>query len=167
MSESFVFKPISKPGIPRALEKAERYRLLNDPEGAESICMDILAVEPDNQEALVVLILAITDQFVRQSASQPIERARECLARLADPYERSYYEGLIHERRARAYLARGPSRVFAYDGFRDAMDAYEKASAIRPESNDDAILRWNACVRAIQLSHLRPSPDYEGEQPLE
>jgi hypothetical protein len=167
MSESFAFKPISKAGIPRALEKAERYRLLNDPEGAESICLDILAVEPDNQEALVVLILAITDQFVRQSATQPTERARDCLVRLADQYDRAYYEGLIHERRARAYLTRGPSRVFAYEGFRDAMDAYEKASAIRPQGNDDAILRWNACVRAIQLSNLRPSPDYEEEQPLE
>jgi hypothetical protein len=167
MAESFAFKPISKPGIPRALEKAERYRLLNDPEGAESICLDILAVEPNHQEALVVLILTLTDQFGRQSATQPTERARECLVRLTDPYERTYYEGLIHERRARAYLTRGPARVFAYDGFRDAMDAYEKASAIRPQGNDDAILRWNACVRTIQLSNLRPSPDYGGEQPLE
>ena len=30
-----------------------RYRLLNDPEQAESICLDILEVEPGNQEALV------------------------------------------------------------------------------------------------------------------
>jgi hypothetical protein len=167
MSETFALKSISKLGIPRAVEKAERYRLLNDPEGAESICLDILAVEPDNQAALVVLILAITDQFVGQSATQPIQRANECLVRLANEYERTYYEGLIHERRARAYLARGPSRVFAYNGFRDAMDAYEKASAIRPQGNDDAILRWNACVRAIQLAHLRPSPEYGEEQPLE
>ena len=167
MMEPFAFKPISKAGIPRALEKAERYRLLNDPEGAESICLDILAVEPDHQGALVVLILALTDQFGPQSATQPTERARKCLARLTDQYERTYYEGLIHERGARAYLARGPSRVFAYDGFRDAMDAYEKASAIRPRGNDDAILRWNACVRAIELSHLRPSLDDEEEQPLE
>jgi hypothetical protein len=167
MPESFAFKPISKPGIPRALEKAERYRLLNDPEGAESICLDVLAVEPDHQEALVVLILALTDQFAREGATQPHHRARECLARLTDQYQRTYYEGLIHERQARAYLARGPSRVFAYDGFRDAMDAYEKASAIRPPGNDDSVLRWNACVRTIQLSNLRPSPDYGGEQPLE
>src|SRR5438132_989593 len=89
MTESFALKPISKPGIPRALEKAERYRLLNDPEGAESICLDILALEPDHQQALVVLILALTDQVVRQAATQPIERARECLDRLTDEYERS------------------------------------------------------------------------------
>jgi tetratricopeptide (TPR) repeat protein len=167
MTESFVLKPISRPGIPRALEKAERYRLLNDPEGAESICLDILAVEPDRQEALVVLILALTDQLARQSATQLLERAREHLARLTNPYEKAYYEGLIHERRARGYLARGPSRVFAYDGLRDAMEAYEKASVIRPEGNDDAILRWNACVRTIQLSNLRPAPDNGMEQPLE
>jgi hypothetical protein len=167
MPESFAFKPISRPAIPRALEKAERYRLLNDPEGAESICLDILAVEPDHQAALVVLILTLTDQFARQSATHPLERARECLPRLTDQYERTYYEGLVHERRARAYLARGPARVFAYDGLRDAMDAYEKASAIRPPGNDDSVLRWNACVRTIQLSNLRPSPDYGEELPLE
>jgi len=167
MTESFALKPISKPGIPRALEKAERYRLLNDPEGAESICLDILALEPDHQQALVVLILALTDQVVRQAATQPIERARECLARLTDEYERIYYEGLIDERRARGYLVRGHSRIFAYDGFRDAMEAYEKAGAIRPAGNDDALLRWNACVRTIQLSNLRPSADNGGEPPLE
>jgi hypothetical protein len=165
--DSFTFKPISKPGIPRALEKAERYRLLNDPEGAESICLDILEVEPDHQGALIALILALTDQFARRSATQPIERARSCLARLTDPYERAYYAGLIDERRARAYLTRGPSAVFAYDCFRDAMDAYEKASAMRPPGNDDSVLRWNACVRTIQFAHLRPSPDYGQELPLE
>jgi hypothetical protein len=167
MPESFALKPISKAGIPRALEKAERYRLLNDPEGAESICLDILEVEPDHQGALVALILALTDQFARQSATQPLDRARKHLVRLTDQYERTYYEGLVNERRARAYLARGPSAVFAYDCFRDAMDAYEKASAIRPLDNDDSVLRWNACVRTIQLSHLRPSPDYGQELPLE
>jgi hypothetical protein len=38
MSEPFDLKPISIASIPRALEKAERYRLLNEPEQAESIC---------------------------------------------------------------------------------------------------------------------------------
>jgi tetratricopeptide (TPR) repeat protein len=167
MMESFQLRPISKAGISRAFERAERYRLLNDPEGAESICLDILAVEPDNQRALVALILALTDQFARDGGTRPVDRARRCLARLTDEYERTYYEGIIHERRARAYLARGPSSVFAYDGFREAMDAYEKAMQIRPKDNDDSILRWNACVRTIQMASLKPSPDYGDEQPLE
>ena len=43
-------KPISKDVIPSALAKAERYRLLNEPGEAESICLDVLQIEPDNQD---------------------------------------------------------------------------------------------------------------------
>jgi len=46
-------KRLHKDAIPAALEKAERYRLLNEPGEAESICLDILAVDPDNQRALI------------------------------------------------------------------------------------------------------------------
>ena len=59
----FDLKPLNPDAIPKALQKAERYRLLNEPEEAESICLDILAIEPDNQQALVMLLLAQTDQF--------------------------------------------------------------------------------------------------------
>jgi hypothetical protein len=121
-------------------------------------------VQPDNQEALVVLLLALTDQFAQHGATKPEQRAREYLTQLTDMYERIYYEGLIHERRGRAYLARGPSHIFAYESLRDAMGAYETAMAIRPDGNDDAILRWNACVRTIQQANLQPPPDYEEAQ---
>ena len=50
-------KPISRDAIPAALAKAERYRLLNEPGEAESICLDILQIEPANQEAIVTLLL--------------------------------------------------------------------------------------------------------------
>src|SRR6266496_5947017 len=36
--EHLTLKPISRAAIPRALERAERYRLLSEPEQAESIC---------------------------------------------------------------------------------------------------------------------------------
>src|SRR5437870_8902403 len=55
-------KSISKAGIPEALAKVELYRYLNEPEEAESICRDILAVEPRHQLALRLLGLALTDQ---------------------------------------------------------------------------------------------------------
>ena len=45
----FTLKPISPEAIPEALQKAERYRLLNEPAQAESLCQDVLAVEPNNQ----------------------------------------------------------------------------------------------------------------------
>ena len=59
----FELKTLSPEGVPAALEKALRYRMLNEPEQAESICEDVLRLEPDNQEALVMLILALTDRF--------------------------------------------------------------------------------------------------------
>ena len=57
----FDLKSISIEGVPKALEKAERYRLLNEPSLAESICVDILTVLPAHQQALISLLLARTD----------------------------------------------------------------------------------------------------------
>ena len=142
-------KPISKAGIPAAIQKAERYRLLNDSSAAESICLDILAVEPKNQQALVMLLLAITDQL--DGAEDAVKRAREVLPKLEDEYKRHYYSGIISERKAKAILRRGVmgGDAVARDWFRDAMRWYEKAEAIRPQGNDEAILRWNTCVRMV------------------
>jgi hypothetical protein len=56
--------------------------LLNDPEGAESICLDILDVDPDNQDALVTIILALSDQFGVVGSSTSGTRWREYVARL-------------------------------------------------------------------------------------
>jgi hypothetical protein len=163
--ESFTLKSISRPAIPAALKKAEHYRLLNDPEQAESICLDILAIDPDNQQALVVLILSVTDQF-GQSGGPSVQVALDYVKRIDDPYRRHYDEGLIWERDARATLGRPMGSSFAYDIFRSAMACYERASAISPADDDEAILRWNACVRTIERAHLSPRPA-EVEQPLE
>src|SRR5215472_6620185 len=104
----FNLKPISKDAIPRALEKAERYRLLNEPKEAESICLDILAVDAENQQALITLLLALTDQFEASSPQSGLRaRARGILPRLQGEYERTYYAGIIHERKARSQLNAG------------------------------------------------------------
>lgn len=143
-------KPITHEGIPAALQKAERYRLLNDSSAAESICLDVLEIDPTNQEALVSLLLAITDQFLEEM-SDGVHRAREVLPRLSDEYERVYYTGIIFERRARAQLHRGAlgSAEVASEGFREAMRWYERAESMRPAGNDEAILRWNTCARML------------------
>ena len=160
MAEEFKMKAISPDGIDAAISRAEHYRLLNQPVQAISICHDVLAIDPDNQRALVVLVLATTDEFKTGAAS--INQAKEHVAKLTDEYELRYYQGLISERKARALLTKGPSASFAYDGFRDAMEWYEKAAVVRPAGNDDAILRWNSCVRTIQDQGLRPrQPDVE------
>jgi tetratricopeptide (TPR) repeat protein len=161
---TFSIKPIREDAIPEALEKAERYRLLNDPAQAESICRDILRLKPDHQEALVAIVLALTDQLSSERGAAGARLARDYAARLDDEYRRLYYRGLIGEREARALLARGITRRLAYDGLREAMELYEQAERIRPPDNDDAILRWNSCVRTIRRERL--SPRSEEEEPL-
>ena len=164
----FQLKSLSIEGISAALDKAERYRLLNEPREAESICLDVLEIDTDNQRALVIMLLSITDQFGRRAAD-PTRQARELLPRLSDEYERTYYAGIIFERQAKAVLKRGtPDGVFqAYDWFRNAMDLFEKAESIRPPGNDDALLRWNTCVRTIMRHKLTPGHEEQIESFLE
>jgi hypothetical protein len=165
----FTPKRITRDGIDRALEKAERYRLLNEPSDAESICQDILDVDPDNQRALVVLLLSRTDQF--QSARGPtVAAAREVLPQLTSEYQRAYYAGIICERWAKARHTRGApgGGATVYHWLREAMDWYEKAEAVRPAGNDDAILRWNACARMVErFPEVQPGLDDRTEVMLE
>lgn len=164
---TFQLKTIAADGIPQALDKAERYRLLNDPAQAESICQDVLAVDAAHQDALRCLILSLTDQFGISGTGHTAREARTYIAQLADEYERAYYTGLVHERETRAFLARKNAvRSAAYDGFRHAMEWYERAEALRPPGNVDAVLRWNSCVRAIERERLTPA-EAGHELPLE
>jgi hypothetical protein len=146
----FELKSLSREAIPAALEKAHRYRLLNEPEQAESICQDVLRLEPDNQEALVSLILALTDRFGATRPATP-DAARKLLPRLTGEYEREYYAGMIAEREGIAWLRSGKPRAgdAAYQCLRDGMAHFERAEALRPPANDDAVLRWNSCARTI------------------
>ena len=156
----YQLKPLSTAGVPAALHKAERYRLLNDSSAAESICLDILQVDPENQAAVVVLLLSITDQFA-EGASDAVRRAQEVVPRLRDEYKRAYYSGIICERRAKALLRQGQMGAgeMAYDWLVEAMVWYEKAEAMRQPGNDEAILRWNTCARILNRSadYVHPS----------
>ena len=160
----FDLKSISKDAIPKALEKVERYRLLNEPGLAESICMDILAIQPDHQQALVSLLLARTDQFGRGVS---VESAQQVLPRIENEYARSYYAGLIWERVGHARIRQGSSggSASAYHALREAMAHYERAIDFASPGNDDAILRWNTCARVImQNPDVRPLPDEDAAQ---
>ena len=143
-------KKISKEAIPRATQKAERYRLLNQSWATESICLDILEIDPGNQPVLVMLLLAITDQFDRES-SDLARRAREVRGRLTDAYQRAYYAGIIEERLAHAQLASTAmhAEAIAAATLRSAMASFEEAERLRQPGNDDAILRWNTCLRTL------------------
>jgi hypothetical protein len=145
----FAPKPISHDSVPGALAKAERYRLLNEPGEAESICQDILAIEPDNQQALISLILAQTDQL--PATPRVFIEALAASDRLQSPYDRVYYAGIAWERRAKArYYAGGVAALDSvYEWILRALSLFKDAEELRPAGNDDALLRWNACVRFL------------------
>ena len=162
----FKLKAISKDGINSALDKAERYRLLNEPSEAASICCDVLEVEPENQRALVVLLLAYTDRLSRGRVAVS-KKARDLIPRLESEYDRYYYSGIISEREGKATLNRErPGSEFdAYEWFREAMSDYEKAEERRPSGNEDAILRWNTCARTI-MDHKLEARQEDGFVPM-
>jgi hypothetical protein len=163
----FKLKSITADSIPRALEKAERYRLLNEPREAESICLDILVIEPTHQGALVCLLLSLTDQF--GSGMKLAEQAKQILPRLSGAYEQAYYAGLISERTAKQHLERAyPGAGFgAYEYLVEAMKLYEDAERLAARGNDDALLRYNTCLRTIERYRLEAPSREERELPLE
>ena len=161
-------KSLSRAAIPAALEKAERYRLLNEPGEAESICLDILATDPENQAAIITLLLALTDRFSKGYGVSDTP-ANQLLARISGEYERAYYAGILAERRAKAKLAQGSPGAghYAHDELREAMRQFEIAEKVRPAGNDDALLRWNTCARMIAKNKLAAREDDRSEPVLE
>lgn len=152
----FQLKTLSKEAVPAALERAKHYRLLNEPGAAESICLDILEVDSANQEALITLVLAMSDRFGRDYAVGD-SRIQDFLSKIQGEYQQAYYTGIVYERRAKATLRKGAigSESTAYEFFRHAMNWFEKAEAVRPVGNDDVILRWNGCARIIMRNNLK------------
>jgi hypothetical protein len=151
-------KPITAAGVAAALQKAHRYRLLHDSSAAESICLDVLEVEPENTEAQVMFLLALTDQFP-ETHGEGLRRAQDAARRLADPYRSAYYSGIVCERWAKAVLQRGQPMAgnMAWEWLDRALGWFARAEAIRPAGNDEAILRWNTCVRMLQSdASIRP-----------
>ena len=145
----FELKPISPDSIPGALAKAERYRLINEPGEAESICRDILEIDSENQQALISLVLALTDQIPEDAHA--FANAISTVERLETRYDQAYYAGIAWERRAKAYyygIGRS-SHHYAYEWIVKALELFEEAERHRAPGNDDAILRWNACVRFL------------------
>jgi tetratricopeptide (TPR) repeat protein len=155
------FKPISRACIAEAISKAEVYRYLKEPGEAESICRDILSEAPDNQTALRLLGLAITDQFTGQ-VSDRYSEAEQVFRGLTSEYERVYHLGILQERKAKAQLRAGRPAHNVYQIFEEAMGLFEAAEKIRPADNDESILRWNRCVRLLQSR-----PAYEWSKEME
>jgi hypothetical protein len=72
------------------------------------------------------------------------------------------------ERRGLA-LFRGngpPHGSIAYHWIREAMEWYEKAGALLPPGNDDALLRPNTCARLLMRHHELAPQAQEAGGPL-
>ncbi len=155
-------KKIHLEAVPKALERVERYRLLNHPRVAESIARDILEVDATNQQALIGLVLALTDQF-EMEANTGINPVLEAVQRLDSEYAQTYYAAIVYERQAVARLKRGyPGSAFdAYELLQRAMELFVKGDQMSPPEDDDAVLHWNACVRMIKGNKLAERPREE------
>jgi hypothetical protein len=162
----FAPKPISPDSVPGALAKAERYRLLNEPGEAESICLDILEIDPGNQQAAASLILALTDQIPQNPSIY--SNALSAIERLQSSYDRAYYSGIVWERRAKArHHGGGPGAgEYAHEWLKKALNFFDEAQNLRPSGNDDAILRWNACVRYLQANRDIAPRTQEAAEPI-
>jgi hypothetical protein len=161
-------KPLKPEAISAALDKAKRYRLLNEPDEAESICLDILAGNPDHQEALIVLLLALTDKFRHSGINPAFAQAQEIVPNLANSYSKSYYLGVIFERRAKFHLKQGGpgAGTAAYDWFVKAMEAFSEALSADDPKNQEAVLRWNSCARILNSRQDVKADDSGGSEML-
>jgi hypothetical protein len=161
-------RTLTPEGVPSALEKAKQYRLLNEPDEAESICLDILEVAPNHQESQITLLLALTDKFAEDGLNPAFEQAREVVGRLSTAYCQSYYMGIIFERRAKFHFKQGGpgSGAVAYDWFAKAMKEYGRALAGCDPDNQDAVLRWNSCARFVNGHPELKSFDSDREEML-
>jgi hypothetical protein len=161
----FATKPISPESVPSALVKAERYRLLNEPGEAESICRDILNIDPGNHQARTSLILALTDQIPHDG--QAFSHAQSAVENMRSDYDRAYYAGIAWERRAKArFMAGQGGHGYVYEWLVKAMRLFEEAERLRTAGNDDAVLRWNACVRFLARNPALAPQTEEVPEPI-
>jgi len=142
----FELKRLPRTSLEAAVAKAAHYRDLNQPEEAESICRDVLDVEPVNQTAWRLLGLALSDRFATGQAGL-LEQAIDAFGRLTDEYDRVYHTGVAWERAAKAHVERNEAHS-AVAAFEHALGLFERAEAMRPDL-PDPVLRWNRCVRLL------------------
>ncbi len=158
----FELKRLPRTSLEAAIAKAEHYRDLNQPEEAESICHDVLDLDPAHQKAWKLLGLALTDRLVSGQVGL-LEQAVQAFERLADPYDRVYHLGVAWERAAKAHTERGEAHS-AVTAFEHALSLFEKAEGMRPDL-PDPVLRWNRCVRllsthpALRAASIAPRED--------
>lgn len=152
MAHSHELKSLNGHDLDQAQRKAEKYRDLNQPDETDSICRDILAVNPQHQAALRSLGLSLTDRY----DGDGMQLHREALAvfgKLESAYERTYYAGIAWERYGKSQLAQGIGPG-AHHAFHRALHLFEEAEDLTEKENPDPILRWNRVVRELTTHPL-------------
>ena len=143
-------KRLKDKNLGTAIALAKHYRDLNQPDEAESICRDVLEIEPANVDALRTLGLAMTDRFASQWMSL-FEDACAAFKQLPTEYERAYYVGIAWERYAKAQAEAGRAHN-AIHAFEEAIGFFEEASNHAAKDDPAPILHFNRCVRALTSS---------------
>lgn len=144
---TYELKPLTARNLGTAIELAKHYRDLNQPDEAESICRDVIAVAPEDEDAWRTLGLALTDRF--PSAWMTLfDEACAAFAKLRSEYERVYYTGIAWERYAKAQVAAGRAQN-AIHAYEQALERFEAAERIGPKDEPNPVLRYNCCVRAL------------------
>src|SRR5580704_19003293 len=126
----FDLKRLPRASLEAAIQKAAHYRDLNQPEEAESICRDVLDVDPQHQVALRLLGLSLTDRFPTGHAGL-LEQAIAVFEKLTDEYERVYHLGVAWERAAKAHLERSEAHS-AVTAFEHALELFDYAHTMKP-----------------------------------
>jgi len=142
-------KRLPASSLQAAVAKAAHYRDLNQPEEAESICHDVLSVDPAHPDALKILGLALTDRFATGHVGL-LEEAVRVFEHLPDAYQRTYHLGVAWERAAKAHLERHEIHSAAA-AFENALKFFEEAEGLRPDL-PDPLLRWNRCIRLVSTN---------------
>ncbi len=155
------YHKIDKDSIEDVLERAKQYRSLLQPDMTISICMDIFAVDKNNQEALVIYILALTDQLSQSESKVHQKKITDSIKRLDSKFLQHYYSGIFFERQARSLLKHSMSRSFAYEAFIEAIAEFEIAEKMAPEHCADPILRYNSCIRTIKKENLQTRQEFD------
>ena len=155
------YHKIDKDSIEDVLERAKQYRSLLQPDMAISICLDIFAVDEKNQEALIIYILALTDQLSQSESKVHHKKITDSIQKLDSKFLQHYYSGIFLERQARSLLKHSMSRSFAYDAFIEAISEFEIAEKMAPPHCADPVLRYNSCVRTIKKENLQPRQEFD------
>ena len=141
--------------------------MLNEPGEAESICLDILETDPENQPALITLLLALTDRFSKGygvSDTQANHCSRGSRANTSAPTTRGFWPSAGPRRNSRRDT---PGPVITPTMIVRSDAAVREGRNVRPPGNDDALLRWNTCARMMAKNKLAARDEDRTEPVLE